>query len=360
MGRCALAFLEGVEGGERRPLAHRTLVGRAAAAGVVLDDRRASHEHAVVYWRDGGWWVRDLGSRNGTFVAGARVEVGARAALEPGAVVGFGAAGGWRLGAGGPPRAMAWPVGGGAVRLAEDGLLALPDAEAPAVMVYAGEGGWRVESEAADAPLAGAVEVEAGGVAWRVWAPAEASERPRTTVEARGRAVGIADVGLCFAVSRDEEHVEVTVEHAGGAVVLEPRAHHYTLLVLARLRLADAGAGAEAGWVDSEVFSAMLGAAPQKTNLEVFRARRQLAEHGIEDAGRLVERRPQARKLRIGVARLRVVPLERGSAGAVGEAHGREADDPADGEERPGGVAHASVSQGRGMTAYAARDQGTD
>lgn len=301
----------GEGGGVVCPLVGRTLVGRAASCTLRLDDRRASGEHAVVYWRDGGWWVRDLGSRNGTFVDGERVEVGARAALPPETRLGFGAEGGYVMGGEGPPRALAWRSGqGGSVRAAEGGLLALPDAEAPAVSVYADEGGWRLEADDIERAVDGMDAIAVDGIEWRLWAPSGAGELPRTTLDARDRAVSVHDIGLAFRVSRDEEHVEVTVLRPGGEVALEPRAHHYMLLLLARLRLEDTEASAaEAGYVDSELFAEMLGAAPPKVNLEVFRARRQLAECGVEDAARLVERRPHARQLRIGVGRLSVEAL---------------------------------------------------
>lgn len=266
----------------------------------------------MVYWRDGGWWVRDLGSRNGTFVDGERVEVGARAALPAGARLGFGAAGGYVMGGARPPRALAWQGASGeeTVRAAEGGLLALPDADAPAVSVYADEGGWRLEADDTERVVDGMDAIVVHGIEWHLWAPGGAGEAPRTTLDARDRPVSVHDIGLRFRVSRDEEHVEVTVERPDGELALEPRAHHYMLLLLARLRLEDTEASAaEAGYVDSELFAEMLGAAPPKVNLEVFRARRQLAECGIEDAARLVERRPHARQLRIGVARLSVEAL---------------------------------------------------
>jgi transcriptional regulator with AAA-type ATPase domain len=41
-----------------------------------IDDRRMSRQHVEVVWRDGRWHVRDLGSRNGTFVDGVQVTEG--------------------------------------------------------------------------------------------------------------------------------------------------------------------------------------------------------------------------------------------------------------------------------------------
>lgn len=300
--------LERPADGARRPLQPRTLVGRAAGAGLLLTDPRASSEHAVIYWRDGRWWVRDLASRNGTFVDGVRLELGERRHIAPGSRLGFGQVEGWRLAADGPPRAMAWRAGG-PLRLAESGILVLPDDEAPSVSVYADDG-WRIETADDDRPLDPAGEaLDIDGARWTIRVPG-GEERPRTTVDIHDREVTMSDVELRFGVSRDEEHVELEVRGPAGTVTLEPRAHLYVLLVLARLRLAELDASpAEAGWVDSERLADMLGVTQQKLNLDVFRARKQMAEAGVVDPARVVERRPQARTVRIGAERLVVESL---------------------------------------------------
>jgi transcriptional regulator with GAF, ATPase, and Fis domain len=50
------------------------LSGRAGPAGSLVADRRLSREHAEISLTPEGWRVRDLSSRNGTFVDGVRVE----------------------------------------------------------------------------------------------------------------------------------------------------------------------------------------------------------------------------------------------------------------------------------------------
>ena len=56
-----------------KELIERVVVGTAPSADVVLTDRAVSRLHAELEPRDDGLWVRDLGSRNGTFVEGIRV-----------------------------------------------------------------------------------------------------------------------------------------------------------------------------------------------------------------------------------------------------------------------------------------------
>lgn len=64
------------DGAQLVPLeATRITVGRADSNDVALvDDRRASRLHAVLERLSAGWCVRDLSSRNGTFVNGERVD----------------------------------------------------------------------------------------------------------------------------------------------------------------------------------------------------------------------------------------------------------------------------------------------
>lgn len=63
------------------------IVGRSASARLVLDHDTISRRHAQLRRTDDGWEILDLGSTNGTWVNGWRVE---RAALNPGDVVHLG------------------------------------------------------------------------------------------------------------------------------------------------------------------------------------------------------------------------------------------------------------------------------
>jgi pSer/pThr/pTyr-binding forkhead associated (FHA) protein len=55
----------------RTPLAH---VGRGAHNDIVLPDESVSDSHAKIQKREVGWYVVDMGSTNGTYVGGRRVE----------------------------------------------------------------------------------------------------------------------------------------------------------------------------------------------------------------------------------------------------------------------------------------------
>ena len=70
------------------PLQPITLVGRVPECTVALDELFVSGEHAELTLRQGRWWVRDLGSTNGTFVNGT--EVRGTSAVDPEDIVQFG------------------------------------------------------------------------------------------------------------------------------------------------------------------------------------------------------------------------------------------------------------------------------
>src|SRR3954467_15944218 len=66
-------------------------IGRDAANDLMVEGTLISRRHAEVIWTDDGWFLRDLDSRNGTYVNG---EKAAFVAATDGGVVNLGAADG--------------------------------------------------------------------------------------------------------------------------------------------------------------------------------------------------------------------------------------------------------------------------
>jgi protein phosphatase len=83
-----LMFTEGKRQGQVIALEKSNTVGANPQCKIVIEEQYVSAKHAEVYLTDHGFWVRDLGSTNGTFVNNIRVS---RECLVDGDAVRFGA-----------------------------------------------------------------------------------------------------------------------------------------------------------------------------------------------------------------------------------------------------------------------------
>jgi len=297
-------------GAERRfALGSRCLLGRHPACDLRIDNPRVSGEHASLHWIGDRWELRDLGSRNGTFVDGRRLGAGERTVLAPGATFTLGGEHAFLLEDPSPPVASARHVTRGELRTATEGLLVLPDDDHPEVSIFENASGqWVAEEGDETRVVADRSVVVADGEGWIIDLPSASGST--STWEAGALLPTLESVSLHFAVSRDEEHIEITVAHAAGAIPLAVRTHHYLLLTLARAVLADETASpAERGWVDRELLCRMLGADSRRLNVDVFRVRRQVAALGIHGAAGIIARRPGTGQLRLGTARVEVTKL---------------------------------------------------
>ncbi|MBD5784625.1 FHA domain-containing protein [Cellulosimicrobium terreum] len=73
-GLSRLVVTSGPLTGTTIPLtASSILMGRAPSCTLVLDDDYSSSRHARIFPQNGGWFVEDLGSTNGTYVDGQRI-----------------------------------------------------------------------------------------------------------------------------------------------------------------------------------------------------------------------------------------------------------------------------------------------
>jgi hypothetical protein len=292
------------------PLGSRVLIGRGPAANLRLRAAAISSEHAALRWTGADWELRDLGSRNGTFVDGARLAPGEPKIVAEGARLGFGAASGYVLAAAGPPSAHAVPIDAppGQPRWidAVDGLLALPSAEDPAAVVFeSAPGRFVVEVDGGQRLVEDGSVVVAAGRSFRLALPLVLEGTAAVDVPT------LDTVELWFGVSRDEETVRVTLVSRGRRISLEAREHAYVLLTLARQRVADrALPPSEQGWVDRDRLLKMLNLDANGMNVMIYRARGQLAAAGIEGAAGIVEVRRSARRLGVEPERIRIGDLD--------------------------------------------------
>ena len=299
MAKCpAMASLVSDSDQRRHSVAVRTVIGRAPECHIVETHSQVSGLHAAVEWDGAGWFVRDLGSRNGTFVDGVRLPAGERVAITVGSRLVLGDAGAvYTLVDGSEPVPMA--ICGVDTVHAASGLLALPDASNPEVMLYQSDGHWLIEDDAGTRPAP--LQILADGRMWTVHLPVVLA----ATADTAGQ-IWLRDLRLRLAVSQDEEYVEPTLAWSGQSRTLKFKSHHYLLVVLARLRLDDTDQS-DPGWVDAEALVRMMALERRTMNVQVFRARGELFDLGVVDAVGLIERRGTC--LRLGIEHVEVVGL---------------------------------------------------
>ncbi len=300
-----LAILRHIASRREHLLSSRTLIGRAPGCHLRVDDPGISGFHVEILWDGERWHVHDLGSRNGTVLGNRRLRTGEQAPLERDVDLLLAGRVGLRLIDDSAPQLIATSAAGN-VRTAEAELLILPSEESPELTIFRDlDGQWLVESESGIRTLDEDAHLIAGNERWRVLSP----HIVPTTHELDGEP-HLRDHRLCFRVSRDGEHIELSMIGAGRSLHLEHRAHLALLLELARARLRDAKLehvqADEQGWVYRDELPGLLGVQPELIHLWIHRARRQAAQAGLRDAVALIERRSGSTQLRLGTGRVSI------------------------------------------------------
>ncbi len=301
-----------VKGDQRFEVPVRCLVGRAILADLLLKGRRVSTEHAVVFWKQGAWYVRDLASRNGTYVNGVQLEPRQVARLSRGDVLRFGD----------PEEVFGFAEDDGpapsAVHLVSrarcsgrGGTLLIPSEEEPEGSVYREGGGWFADVQGEVSALTEQLLTLPSGI-WRLDLPPDEATDERSLITTGLDDWTVEAVELEFKVSRDEERVHAELVCANERRELGCRSWNALLLLLARVRLGVGLSDAHrerlgevsAGWVDTAWVASALAESVEKINVDIHRARGAFARLGVVDAHRVVERRRG--QMRIGVSRIRL------------------------------------------------------
>lgn len=301
-------------------LTAETSVGRAAHAALRLSHAHVSLQHASLRWTERGTWeLRDLQSKNGTFLNGQRVPAGSPVKLDAGAELTFGAAGDrWVVEDVSPPRPMLIRLDADAAPVyLKDGFIGLPSLEEPSVSLFRGESGqWFIDSRDRVGALADGEQITIGSERWRCCLPTTPDETE--LVGGVGGLFTLAELELELEVSRDEEEVALTLRSNGRDVRLGQKACHYLLLTLARYRLVreepaggepsrvaasqEGPAGSADGWIGVSTLLDQLRVSEQRLNVDIFRIRQELKTAGVVDAIGIIERDTQQRRVRLGTA----------------------------------------------------------
>jgi hypothetical protein len=302
-----MAELRRTDGTRSYLLMTEHLVGRGPQCALRLSAGYVSTQHALIRWDGVAWELLDRGSRNGTQLNGALLEPGRPYRLLKDSVLTFGHADErWVLVDAGEPQTMAVSLDTGHALLGVQGLIGLPSSKSPECTLYlAQDGGWKVEQ--ANGELESLVDgqiIECAGQKFRFCCPTSSSATEALSV-AR---VGAAPL-LHFAVSSDEDFVELTLEYPERRVALGSRSHNYLMLTLARRMLADRAAqlpDASCGWMDKDALADGFKMTPQQVDGEVFRIRKHFTQHGLPEATTVIERRPRTRQIRLGLMQVRI------------------------------------------------------
>lgn len=286
------------------------LIGRGPQCALRLSAPYVSTQHALIRWNGQAWEVLDRGSRNGTQLNGAPVEPGKAYRLGKDHVLTFGHADErWALVDTGEPQVMAVALDTGQALLGGQGLIGLPSSKSPVSTLYLDrDGRWKLEHPDGELELVtdGQI-VTVAGRSFHFSCPTT-----HTATENLGAAPQLTPPTLCFAVSSDEDFVELTLVYGDRQLALGSRSHNYLMLTLARQRLADRGAGLEeasCGWMDKDALAAGFKMTPQQVDGEVFRIRKHFAQHGLPESTTVIERRARTKQIRLGIEQLRVERL---------------------------------------------------
>jgi hypothetical protein len=307
-----MGLIREIHSGQACLLEPEHLVGRAPPCALRICQRYVSARHAILRWNGERWEVKDLGSRNGTFLNGSRIHAGEEKVVPKGAKIAFGKVEEeWELFDTAAPTVMAVPVEGGEPVLLDGDILALPSSLAPLASIYpTPEGGWLLEQpDESTTSITNLQTFKIGGKRWRFCCP---EQLLKTSFSGEPPELEVQYLELVFSVSRDEEHVELQASCGARRFELGARTHNYTLLTLARRRLDDTAQGlpeTSCGWMYQEDVAVRPGMTPNDLNIDVCRLRKQFALLGVSDAAAIIERRPRTRQLRIGTGRISILVL---------------------------------------------------
>jgi hypothetical protein len=280
----------------------RAVVGRSPRADIRLSGSASSNEHASIHWSGREWLLRDLTSRNGTTINEQRL-LSEEWRLVPGDRIVFGdPTEVWSWDDGAPPRPMAVADGMEVTGVSSE-LLLLPDPEDPQASVYPGENRWEMDMGGAQRAVADGDAVTIDGRRFELCLPSlhPSTVLTRTVVDEQS----VATCQAVFAVSRDQETVDLTLRIRGDLKRLPRRSFNFMLLVLARARLDDLASGVsddEAGWTYIDDLAKKLGNSVENINVDVHRVRGVVARMKVfADPTLIIERRRNTGQLRFGV-----------------------------------------------------------
>ena len=290
-------------------LTSQFLVGSSTNCNLRIVGESISPHHAEIIWLGETWKVRDLSSSRGTYVNGASVSSKTHTLLGQGDSLGFGALrSSHRLIDAGPPKIFARNMNTGEILDLINGELILSAPRESPVRIIPGaeHSRWLICRGGRLAPIVDGDMIGVGSQVYTVYVPSEtlAPRLPPT----------IDSVDLTLRVSQDEEVVEIWLRDSNDNVNIMPaRAHYYTMLLLARMRLEDRSKDGlpllEQGWRSVHQLCEMLAVEESRLNVDIYRIRRDIAKFGLLNSKDVIERQRSRRLVRLGIENVSICSM---------------------------------------------------
>lgn len=296
------------------PLAPHHTFGRLAnSVDTLVDKPYISKLHAAIEWTGNHWCLKSLGL-NGTWINDSRFNQGDSCDLQLHDEIRFAEPRdpGFKILDLTPPCDMLWPLDQSLDQLKPIPLShyhLLPNPNYPQLALFFDESTQLWYSERLNQEQEPHQKISHGdllefdGGRWQfmqaqIYGPTEAKSSRH-----------LNDYHFIFRLSLDEETTQLELHHQQHIQDFGVRTHHYLLLQLARHRVGDATRGLDnesQGWIYADQLGAELGLDNTHMNIQIFRARKQLADSLPNLLGQqcLVERR--GGKLRFGCEKLSI------------------------------------------------------
>ncbi len=291
-----MAKLLNTQTNEQTLLRSQHIFGRhTASSHTILENPEASRLHASIMWNGTFWMLQDTSS-NGTYLNDEALMSGTKIRLKQGDVIKFGAlnACGWVLQNDDEPKSLLCPINKNQVPIELDGMLVLPDPASPELTIYQlPNEEWVCENHSGLIKLTSGTKVSTNSDSW-YFVDANTFEKTQQATH-KGQESSLP-IKVQFTVSKNEEHVSMSVTVGNIKLDLGERAHHYLMMYLARQRLADLQQGiedSEQGWIDKDVLCQETGLDEKHINLHIYRFRKQLVQTqpSVQQLIQIIERR---------------------------------------------------------------------
>ncbi len=282
-----MAYLRNLQTNKKLYLhAHHTFGRRREAVDTCISKAEISKIHAAIEWTGQHWQIRDLG-RNGTWLDRQKLPTAKNTQLQLGQVINFAnqPQNNWGIENLDAPCNLLLGLNAESPTETLTVYHLLPDSTNPlAVLSFCSlRGQWHLQTAVGneelddlERPIPTNGIVEFSHYQWQLFVCTQQEQ----TVNLMYEQAHAEDCEFHFEVSLDEETTQLSMIYQREKIDLGERSHHYLLLHLARLKAEHAKQGLDAasqGWINNEQLTRELGINISYINIQILRARKQLA-----------------------------------------------------------------------------------